>query len=80
MSTKYQNWRDVYADAGLVEALRELGHAISAWEWAAVGGSCEESSPEETASLVLERLAAAAVSAWGEIGQHVIEGVEEELT
>ena len=50
---------DTFTDDRLVEALRELHHALGSWDWLADTNSPYEYSPEEAGALVLDRLAKA---------------------
>lgn len=73
MSTPTGTPLSVFTDEHLVEALYELSHALRSWEWLAATESCEESSPEEIAASVLDRLIGAAVAARYQIGPAVLE-------
>lgn len=62
-----------FTNEALVEALYGLAHALRAWEWTAATESCEENSPEDVGDVVLDRLVAATVAAWDQIGPAVTE-------
>lgn len=79
MSTTNRDPLATFTDEALVEALYELAHALHTWEWTAATESCEESSPGEIGDVVLDRLIAATVAAWGQIGQAVSEGLAQRL-
>ncbi len=50
---------DTFTDDRLVEALRELHHALGSWNWLADTDAPYQYSPEEAGALVLDRLAKA---------------------
>lgn len=79
MSTTNRDPLATFTNEALVEGLYELAHALRTWEWTAATESCEESSPEETGDAVLDRLIAATVAAWPQIGQAVSERLAQQL-